>query len=371
MTRIVTGGKGQKLVSKATYEPVKVYMYNGKGEFVLEYTDETLSSYIQSYRKSQAPGPCYHYKVLEPETGLRAIKHDKTEVHVVANGGYYAPIVDSSLLDYAFAGSQHSLNWKKLSSSNEAGLLQNLAELDDTVAMMSTGILKSASYGGYQWGWKPLIADSLAVIDTIQKCAKYPPGAPQPYADTNKITKKIVVGGPEEFTYTELTVTQIVKLEGTVTVPLDILSYYDFLGFHPKPSLYWDLVPLSFAIDWFLPIGDMIAKLDPPEGWVKSVNFTGWKMTTLEISEFNHHHNNYSPLNGCRKYKKFWREHVSNIALEQKTVVKSPRPPFSHSLANVADAAYLAKTFMGDYGPWAKKRKEIPHIDWRKRRSGI
>lgn len=370
MDRIITDNPTPTTIRRSTYSTAKVSVIDVDGSIASTYDNVSLSSEITGPKKSKAPGDCIHFKCLEPATGIRAIVPGG-HVHRIDSGGFTLPIIDRSLVDPAFNGVEHSLNWKKLTSSNEAGLLQNLAELDDTVAMMTVGIAKSMSYGGYQWGWKPLIADSLAVIDVVKRCAKFPPGAPQPYVDSNVITKVVNIGGPGLFADATVTVKRTEKLDGFVTVPLDILSYYDFLGFHPKPSLIWDLIPLSFAIDWFLPIGDMIAQMEPAQGWVKSVSFTGWKMVTHEYTETVRKFSVFEPINGAKKYKVFSRRWCQNIALEQKTVARKPRPPFSHSLSNVGDAAYLAKTFMGDYGPWAVKRKQVPHIDWRQRPSII
>jgi hypothetical protein len=125
---------------------------------------------------------------------------------------------------------------------------------------------------------------------------------------------------------------------------MNILSYYDFLGFHPSPKLIWDLVPLSFAVDWVLPIGDMIDRISPQQGWVKAVSFTGWKMITATVEETNS-----GPISGWSTYRHkakrttFTRAY-GNFALEQKTVYKdiaAKWPTFS----NVMDYAYLANSF--------------------------
>lgn len=131
----------------------------------------------------------------------------------------------------------NSLNWQKLATSNKAGLLQNLAELDDTVAMFGSKLLKSASYGGYKWGWAPLLSDVAAVNDTVNKVKQFPPGLPQPYDDTNDFTVKRYFGDPKEPGTRLVTWDVSVRHKGSVTVDNNLLSYYDFLGFHPSPKL--------------------------------------------------------------------------------------------------------------------------------------
>lgn len=243
---------------------------------------------------------------------------------------------------YIVSGYENSLNWKKLSTSNEAGLLQNLAELDDTVAMFGKDLVKSLSYGGYKWGWSPLLSDVAKVNDTIVRCSKQPPGAPQKYDDVNTITKSIDVpyrGGT--FTHKwELTT----RYKGHVTVDLNILSYYDFLGFHPSPKLVWDLVPLSFAVDWVLPIGDMIDRISPQQGWVKHVSFTGWKMVTATVTETLK-----GTISGWDTYvhkckRRTFTRTFGTYHLEQQTVHKDIAVKWP-TMSNILDYAYLANSF--------------------------
>lgn len=258
--------------------------------------------------------------------------------------GYHSGfLIDPMTTYYIVRDFENSLNWKKLSSSNEAGLLQNLAELDDTVAMFGKNLIKSLSYGGYKWGWAPFLSDVAAVNNTVNNCKKNPPGLPQQYSDTNTITKSVIVGfrgGEIEHTWELKT-----KYEGVITYDLDILSLYDFIGFHPSPKLIWDLVPLSFAVDWVLPIGNMLDRISPSQGWVKCVNFTGWKMVTATCKErVEKPFSPYDSYSHDGKIKYFSRSYVSNIALEQKTAYKEIKANWP-SFSNIMDYAYLANSF--------------------------
>lgn len=287
----------------------------------------------------KSTGPCNATHVISypfTNSGYTPDRHAE-----VINECYF--FIDPGTTYYIVSGFENSLNWKKLNSSNEAGLLQNLAELDDTVAMFGKKLLSSVSYGGYKWGWAPLLNDVSAVADTVKRCSRNPPGLPQPYSDENTITKSVSVphrGGV--FTHTWELKT---KYEGFVSTELDILSYYDFIGFHPSPKVIWDLVPLSFAVDYVLPIGDMLDRISPTQGWVKAANFTGWKMTTATVTEkLSGTISGWHSYNHEAKRRTFSRSWVSNFALEQKTAHKEiglKWPTFTQIL----DYAYLAKTF--------------------------
>lgn len=74
------------------------------------------------------------------------------------------------------------------------------------------------------------------------------------------------------------------NVEGTIltqgTVDLSVnheaAIWLDRLGFHPDIGTAWDLVPLSFVVDWILPVGDFLSSLHT-RGWVRQVRFNGWR----------------------------------------------------------------------------------------------
>jgi hypothetical protein len=49
----------------------------------------------------------------------------------------------------------------------------------------------------------------------------------------------------------------------------------DRLGLNPDLKTAWDVLPLSFAVDYLIPVGDILESLHP-RGWVRnSVEFSG------------------------------------------------------------------------------------------------
>jgi hypothetical protein len=57
----------------------------------------------------------------------------------------------------------------------------------------------------------------------------------------------------------------------------------DWLGFHPDLATAWDLVPLSFVVDYLLPIGDFLESFRQG-GWVKVMLFEGWITVFYDLS---------------------------------------------------------------------------------------
>lgn len=171
------------------------------------------------------------------------------------------------------------LNWKKLESSSDFGLIQALAELDDSVAIFTRRFWQQLSYGSLTWGVMPFLSDLQALIDQAQSLARRVGGDPMQYEEQVNSTYTVPVvfaagNGTWEGTL-ELDVTT--RHTGVVTLPgAGILEGFDRLGFHPDVATAWDLVPLSFVVDYLLPIGDVLERFSD-RGWVKAVNFTGWQ----------------------------------------------------------------------------------------------
>lgn len=49
------------------------------------------------------------------------------------------------------------------------------------------------------------------------------------------------------------------------------------LGIELNPSTFWQLVPLSFVVDWFLPVGQFLKQFDHNSFRLKIVQLRGWK----------------------------------------------------------------------------------------------
>jgi len=59
-----------------------------------------------------------------------------------------------------------------------------------------------------------------------------------------------------------------VKYGSTFTVPFELSRQAAQLGFTNPTNVAWELVPFSFVVDWFLPIGDWLSSLSSLDGLV-------------------------------------------------------------------------------------------------------
>lgn len=255
------------------------------------------------------------------------------------------------------------LNVRKIPTHNQADLLTNLAEFDDTLLMFSKNLGKSVSYGGYKWGWAPLVGDIMAVNDAanaVKKSTLIGSTRSSRYVTVDKFTVKSVPF-PSPHGTVQHTWEVRVKYSGDISVENDILAFYDYMGFHPSPKLLWDLVPMSFAIDYILPIGDMLSNLTPARGWTKSANFTGWRVIKATVTEkLLVVRSDYKSIAARPPIEFTLRDYLSGVAFHQKLVPKLIEPIKWPSLEQAFDIGYLANTLLS--GPKNQKSPKVKRI---------
>lgn len=315
------------------------------------------------------PGPLRRVKQYPAFSGKHRVFGSGSSAEIIYAGAYPSgpEFLSPAVTAYVWQPYVNKLNWKKLPTSNQADLLTNLAELDDTIAMFGKNLARSASYGGYKWGWAPLIGDIMACNDAANNVKNsYLDGSRRTSRYKTKFTisknsNDVPVLGGIFFHQWEVEV----KYSGEITIENDILSFYDYMGFHPSPKLIWDLVPLSFAIDYVLPIGDMLQQLTPSKGWVKSANFTGWRTITASVREVCKQPP--SAYHGCTWTADMgtctfvYRDFLSGVALEDKKIPRQLAAIKLPSIEQAFDLAYLSKTFFSGI-----KGKVSPNISLRR-----
>jgi hypothetical protein len=212
--------------------------------------------------ESSHPGPCevHHYRVDKGIT-LR----DQNDYEFTENWSPAWPAIPEPT----------RLNWGKLPTSTEFGLIQFFAELDDTLALFGMKFWRSLTYGSFTWGVLPFVSEVKALLEALSNLGtnldsfdyedsfdeEFPIENWSPFPDT-------MYGGSLSCKY---------HLYGKASLsfqhPGSLIA--DSLGFHPDLLTAWDLVPLSFAFDWLFPVGEYLDSLRGG-GWVKAVPFTGW-----------------------------------------------------------------------------------------------
>lgn len=116
----------------------------------------------------------------------------------------------------------------------------------------------SSTWLGLQYGWKPLLSDIFNAMDALEAVRKRPRFKQHKFSTRNKGSWTTSLNGEPG----------LKDFKRSKTLYLRITEYPSVsasLGLNNPASILWELVPLSFVFDWFLPVGD----------WLDAVGFRG------------------------------------------------------------------------------------------------
>lgn len=118
---------------------------------------------------------------------------------------------------------------------------------------------------GYSYAVKPLMRDCWGAVEALTKGL----GADVP-VHVIKTSHKDSLSGDSSYqggSY-RVHITGSVKGSGRMIFYVDnpFTFTLDQLGVTNPFSLAWELIPFSFVVDWFLPVGDMLRSVVPPAG---------------------------------------------------------------------------------------------------------
>lgn len=191
----------------------------------------------------------------------------------------------------------------------------------------------------YQYAWMPLMADAYATSEVLKK------GITRQYSQI-KSTRQLTSSSPYVFN------TPWAEMRGSVVVSHRCKLWYQLsnqtidslqtLGLINPLEVAWAVVPFSFVVDWFLPVGSFLEAFSS----VMGLTFIdGAIMSRAEIQAQGEHTSvpSSTPYHLGSRFS--WKSEHFGF---QRTKVVSPRPsifvksPFSTS--HVASAAALVRT---------------------------
>lgn len=177
-----------------------------------------------------------------------------------------------------------------------------------------------------QYGWRPLLNDVYGAAEALAKAYYLPPV--EKVVKVRKIltekSNSVVVNSTASYTDIERSTTYI-RYVCSFTTGSPVTKSLAELGITNPALVAWELVPWSFVIDWFVPIGDFISSLDATLGLqfqhgTKTVYLNG--STRRQIT--------YGPSPGFGGVRSGW----ANCSCDQITVTRtklssfpSPRRP--------------------------------------------
>lgn len=189
----------------------------------------------------------------------------------------YASGITENIVDVDFLAAinfaRPSLNWDKLPTSSKFGLIQLLAELDESILIFGRKFWRSLTYGSFTWGVLPFVSEINQILKSVVRLATDTDGK-HPYEDS------IILDASGQATALGKQNWELIgtaRLSGSVKFDItDVRSLLDFVGFQPSLSTAWDLIPLSFLVDYLIPVGSVLDRFSN-KGWVTSLYFEGWQ----------------------------------------------------------------------------------------------
>lgn len=190
--------------------------------------------------------------------------------------------------------------------------------------LLKRGVDKKVAdlYLQYIYGVKPLMQDIYGVVDFLKKQRVKPllivgKGSSQQSA---QCAPKVFASGTTTVRMTENAVVRC-KLWSRIDPNHAGLRALNQLGLLNPVSLTWELVPWSFVVDWFVPIGPVLQALTAPAGLIFVDGSLASKVTAT--GSYTHNSNSYPSTNvsmeveatGSYTYDGYSRLHLTNWPL--------------------------------------------------------
>jgi soluble cytochrome b562 len=129
------------------------------------------------------------------------------------------------------------------------------------------GKTTSEKWLAYQYGWKPLMSDIHDAYDLLQKGFREK-------AQIAASVRNLKDSNEYSLTYPAHGVTGYVRCSSQVQYTAKVfyriddstLSKFNQIGMINPLSVAWEVVPFSFVVDWFLPVGNFLEALTAPLG---------------------------------------------------------------------------------------------------------
>lgn len=205
-----------------------------------------------------------------------------------------------------------------------------------------------------QYGWKPLLSDIYGSMETLSR-------ANNPAGNQNTVFKKATgrtkrkeelyrktvtslpngYSGSDEITrvgYAEV----IVKTGVTYSISSPALADLKTVGITNPLLLAWELLPYSFVVDWFLPIGNYLESLDATAGLSF---YEGYITTFTKFEATTNWSSSYSYATGQQHFYRFVVENYKTVKVVRSKLGSfpaAPAPRFKNPLSTSHVASAMA-----------------------------
>lgn len=289
--------------------------------------------YAENMTESSYPGSCGVYHTKQNQY----ISYNRSDGYWWRN--WPMPVPDIPPPD--------RLDWGALPSSTEFGLIQFFAELDDTLGMFALRFWRELSYGSFTWGVLPFVSEVRGLLEALNN--RFTDLSDFSYEDSYSVNKNIRDWNfyPGFLANGNLNLRYHLTGRGDMSFQNPVSILLDQIGFQPNLATAWDLVPLSFVVDWLLPVGNFLDSLTGG-GWVRTIYFNGWQTCKFTWSG-TVSTDGRQPAFGSVPFsvEGFQRSGYSNVLIAQSQV----DPPVLQvpSFTEIFNMIYLAGSRRGRY----------------------
>lgn len=148
----------------------------------------------------------------------------------------------------------------------------------------------------WHFGWEPLIKDIYTACDILQNDVE--PKLVVGKASANGFVRKAIA----PFTWSQnMSIKCSVKMQAQVSVSNPNLHRASQLGLTNPAAVAWELIPFSFLVDWFIPVGNFLNSWSDLHGLVLENSFTTTFMKGSDSQTFLQpgYWNLISEFDGC------------------------------------------------------------------------
>jgi len=250
------------------------------GPQIVETVIDSTNKKSRKGRWSQSA--CVHSKCDLPFSGIH--RRDQFESYYRSNWG--SADIGFQIKSQLNLSSYINFSKPDFQQNNSFELLPFLFDLDDTIAMAGKEYWKKlrrkpqSAYGAYTWAVAPLASDAKSLYNTAtdifggleRSCSTKPFKRVCPITFQQRCVDSAAI-------YREFVGSLSITGYHSVSPPNNVLDalgvFADEIGFHPDLKTAWDILPLSFVIDYWLPMGDFLESLHPRSWFKPDQTFTG------------------------------------------------------------------------------------------------
>jgi len=218
-----------------------------------------------------------------------AFAERKKTVDMVANAAAKLVHAVASLKNRRFKDAFSALGIdynKKLASSFNQTATELIGKSKSSFTPKTFDIFMSTHWLELQYGWLPLLSDVYGAAEFLAQQIIDREQVGRPFVVRSKgksVDQGVVTASNPAFPYPRekagsITVTSHCKLQVNAVLDSQSKAALASTGITNPALLAWELVPYSFVIDWFLPVGKYLEQINAYDGFiisdVKRVRFT-------------------------------------------------------------------------------------------------